>query len=114
MSKTPKRTTPEDKAIGERIRKRRKELKISQEGLGKIVGVSFQQVQKYENGTNRVSASRLSKIADHLQVPVTMLLGEGDLGVGHPTKKSLTRSVDALVTAALNIQAQVKQLQAAA
>ena len=49
-------------AIGEKIRSLRKRLGISQEQLGEIAGVSYQQIQKYENGTDRVSANRLKRL----------------------------------------------------
>jgi transcriptional regulator with XRE-family HTH domain len=58
--------TAEDKAIGLKLRTRRMEQKMSQAELGDFLGVSFQQVQKYEQGVNRVGASRLAQIADVL------------------------------------------------
>ena len=67
---TAKSVTDVDKQVGARIRARRQALQISQGGLAEAVGVTFQQVQKYENGANRVSTSRLAQIADTLQVPV--------------------------------------------
>jgi transcriptional regulator with XRE-family HTH domain len=57
--------------IGERIRLRRLRARVSQENLGKPLGVSFQQIQKYEKGTNRVSAGRLLEIAEVLECDVT-------------------------------------------
>lgn len=57
---------PTDKRIGKRIRMRRRMMRVSQGMLGKAVGVTFQQIQKYENGTNRVGAGRLQQIADAL------------------------------------------------
>jgi transcriptional regulator with XRE-family HTH domain len=59
-----------DKHVGSRVRMRRVELHISQEKLGDQLGVTFQQVQKYEKGGNRIGASRLQHIAHILQVPV--------------------------------------------
>ena len=59
-----------DEHVGERIRVRRTLLDISQEKLGEGLGLTFQQVQKYENGANRVSASRLFQISKILNVPV--------------------------------------------
>jgi transcriptional regulator with XRE-family HTH domain len=59
-----------DVELGKRIRLRRVEQKISQAELGDKLGVSFQQVQKYEKGVNRVGAGRLTKIAEVLGVPV--------------------------------------------
>ncbi|MDR7145134.1 helix-turn-helix transcriptional regulator [Rhizobium sp. BE258] len=60
-----------DIEIGKRVKKRRLQLRLSQTALGAAVGVSFQQVQKYERGTNRVSASTLYEMAMVLQVPIT-------------------------------------------
>ena len=60
-----------DKHVGSRVRMRRLMLQVSQQRLGCAVGVSFQQLQKYERGTNRISASRLQKIADVLQAPIS-------------------------------------------
>lgn len=61
---------PIDKYVGSRVRMRRLMLGMSQEKLGDKLGITFQQVQKYEKGTNRVSASRLHAMSDILQVPV--------------------------------------------
>jgi transcriptional regulator with XRE-family HTH domain len=61
---------PTDTHVGKRVRMRRMMLGMSQEMLGDALGVTFQQVQKYEKGTNRISASRLQRISDVLQVPV--------------------------------------------
>ncbi|WP_093029291.1 helix-turn-helix domain-containing protein [Ruegeria marina] len=60
-----------DAVVGQRIRARRMALGLSQADLGKAVGVRFQQVQKYESGANRVSASRLWAIAEVLDVHVS-------------------------------------------
>jgi transcriptional regulator with XRE-family HTH domain len=62
---------PIDKYVGSRIRMRRKMLGMSQVNLGKALSVSFQQVQKYENGVNRVGAGRLQHLAEIFEVPVT-------------------------------------------
>lgn len=61
---------PVDKHVGSRIRMRRLMLGMSQEKLGNGLGLTFQQVQKYEKGTNRIGASRLQLISQLLQVPV--------------------------------------------
>jgi transcriptional regulator with XRE-family HTH domain len=61
---------PIDKHVGARIRERRKELQMSQEKLAEYLGLTFQQVQKYERGANRVSASKLFEIAKALQASV--------------------------------------------
>ena len=79
MTKSPRSTAADDCAIGNRIRSHRKAKKISQEVLGEALGVSFQQVQKYEGGANRVGAARLKVIAKFLDVSINDLLG-GDAG----------------------------------
>jgi transcriptional regulator with XRE-family HTH domain len=61
---------PIDVHVGLQVRLRRKELKISQEKLAEALGLTFQQVQKYERGANRISASKLYEIARALQVPI--------------------------------------------
>ena len=66
-----KRTTEIDRVIGDKIRMRRGELGMTQTELAKAIGVAFQQVQKYEQGRNRVGGSRLDGIAKALQVPVS-------------------------------------------
>jgi transcriptional regulator with XRE-family HTH domain len=66
--RAPKATTPVDAYVGARIRMRRVASGISQTELGEKCGVTFQQVQKYEKGTNRVSVSRLQAIAEALGV----------------------------------------------
>ncbi len=67
---TKKAPNPIDKHVGSRVRMRRMMLGMSQEKLGDALGLTFQQVQKYEKGTNRIGASRLQQIAQILQVPV--------------------------------------------
>jgi len=61
---------PIDKFVGSRVRARRVGLRISQTKLGEAIGVTFQQVQKYENGTNRIGASNLYKMSKSLGVEV--------------------------------------------
>jgi transcriptional regulator with XRE-family HTH domain len=61
---------PTDKYVGSRVRMRRLMLSMSQQKLGDALGLTFQQVQKYEKGTNRIGASRLQHIAQILQVDV--------------------------------------------
>jgi transcriptional regulator with XRE-family HTH domain len=67
-----------DVQVGQRIRVQRLAIGISQTTLANALGVTFQQVQKYEQGVNRVGAGRLTKIATALRVPVTNLLGVDD------------------------------------
>src|ERR1700753_1245136 len=64
-----KAPNPVDKYVGSRVRMRRIMLGMSQEKLGEALGLTFQQVQKYEKGTNRISASRLQQIWKTLNVP---------------------------------------------
>lgn len=59
-----------NRRIGQRIRVRRKDYRISAKRLGEALGISYQQIVKYETGQNAVSAARLAKIADLLQVPI--------------------------------------------
>jgi transcriptional regulator with XRE-family HTH domain len=68
MSKTP---NPIDCHVGARVRMRRMMIEMSQEKLGNQLGLTFQQVQKYEKGTNRIGASRLLHIATILQAPIS-------------------------------------------
>ncbi len=67
----PHSPNPIDKHVGARIRERRKELQMSQEKLADHLVLTFQQVQKYERGANRVSASKLYEIGRALKVPVS-------------------------------------------
>lgn len=76
--KDPRNKTPEDAKIGQRIRVRRIEAAMSQAVLGEKLGVTFQQVQKYEKGVNRVSATRLQQIAKLFEEPSSYFTGEGE------------------------------------
>ena len=71
MMMAKKSPNPTDKYVGSRVRMRRLMLGMSQEKLGEKLGLTFQQVQKYEKGTNRIGASRLQHIAQILKVPVS-------------------------------------------
>ena len=67
-----KRTpNPVDVHVGSRLRMRRMMLSLSQEKLGEALGVSFQQIQKYEKGANRIGAGRLQEVAQKLEVPIS-------------------------------------------
>jgi transcriptional regulator with XRE-family HTH domain len=77
MLKNRKSPDHRDAFVGSRIRSQRLVRRMSQTELGRRVGVTFQQVQKYEKGRNRVSASRLQRIADTLGVPVAFFFGDG-------------------------------------
>ena len=70
---------PRDTEIGRRIRALRLERGLSQTDLGTLLDVTFQQVQKYEKGVNRVAAGRLQRVAKALEVPITFFYaGEGE------------------------------------
>ena len=71
---------PIDVHVGKRIRMRRLFLGMNQETLANALGLTFQQVQKYEGGANRVSASRLSAMADILAVPIAFFFGDLQTG----------------------------------
>jgi transcriptional regulator with XRE-family HTH domain len=76
MAMTREGPDPIDVAVGARIRIRRRWLGFSQTQLANALGITFQQVQKYERGANRVSASMLVKIAAKLETTVAALVGE--------------------------------------
>ncbi len=88
-----KAPNPIDKHVGSRVRMRRMMVGMSQEKLGEHLGITFQQIQKYEKGTNRIGASRLQQISIVLTVPVAFFFEgapsmnpEGDpegFGEGH-------------------------------
>ena len=73
---------PVDVAVGARIRLLRKVRGMSQQALAEAAGVTFQQIQKYERGANRVSASMLSRIATALDAPVAEMFGEAGASSG--------------------------------
>ena len=81
MQKNQKTRSPDprDREVGQRIRAQRLIRKMSQEELGDCLGITFQQIQKYEKGANRVAAGRLIKIAEVLNMPVGFFL-EGAAG----------------------------------
>lgn len=80
---------PIDVAVGARIRLRRQALSVSQTALADALGVSFQQVQKYERGVNRISASMLVRTAEKLKCSVAHLVGEEEGGIMDPKLLSL-------------------------
>ncbi|NKB50725.1 MAG: helix-turn-helix domain-containing protein [Rhizobiaceae bacterium] len=71
MASKAKTPNPIDVHVGSRVRLRRTMAKLSQEKLGDALGVTFQQIQKYEKGTNRIGASRMQKISETLNVPIS-------------------------------------------
>jgi len=84
MADTKKKPNPIDTHVGSRIRLRRNMLGLSQEKLGESLGITFQQIQKYEKGTNRVGASRLQAISSILGVPVSFFFEDapGEVATG--------------------------------
>jgi transcriptional regulator with XRE-family HTH domain len=66
-----------EKTIGQRVRVLRMQLGMSQEALAKEVGLTFQQIQKYEKGTNRISVSRMLEFCEHLQTTPNEIIGWG-------------------------------------
>jgi transcriptional regulator with XRE-family HTH domain len=67
-----------DKHVGTRIRMRRMMLAKTQQQVGAVLGVSLQQVQKYEKGYNRISASALFYVAQYLNIPLTFFFEEAE------------------------------------
>src|ERR1051325_8463360 len=76
----PKIETPNpiDVLVGTRLRLRRNMLGLSQQRLGEAVGLTFQQVQKYERGANRIGASRLHELSQVLNIPVSFFFDDTD------------------------------------
>lgn len=72
-----------DRVVGQRIRWRRRELKLTQEKLGDMLDLTFQQVQKYEKGVNRISAGRLFEMANVLNVPIGYFYDGAEEHIGH-------------------------------
>jgi transcriptional regulator with XRE-family HTH domain len=83
---------PIDVHVGKRIRMRRLLLDMNQVTLANALGLTFQQIQKYEHGTNRVSASRLSAMADILSVPISFFFG--GLTPGTPEETALRERLE--------------------
>ena len=96
---TKKSPNPIDKHVGSRVRMRRMMLSMSQEKLGDALGLTFQQVQKYEKGTNRIGASRLQQISHILQVPVSFFFeGVAASSASHPKVDSTLVGVNEFLT----------------
>ena len=105
-----KRTTEVDRVIGAKIRMRRGELGLTQTQLANAIGVTFQQVQKYEQGANRVGGSRLARVAEALDVPVAYFFeqtaDEAEVALGSLLH---TRGAVALLRAFANIRAPAQR-----
>lgn len=76
--KSQRSSTDIDRLVGHRVRQRRIETGMSQEKLAEAIGVSLQQLQKYEAGANRIGASRLFRIAEALDTPIIHFFGTDD------------------------------------
>jgi transcriptional regulator with XRE-family HTH domain len=98
MIAAKKAPNPTDKHVGARVRMRRMMLGMSQEKLGDALGLTFQQVQKYEKGANRIGASRLQQIAHILQVPVAFFFEGAPNAPGQTTGLSDTAPSPAYVS----------------
>jgi transcriptional regulator with XRE-family HTH domain len=75
---------PIDKYVGARLRMRRLMLGMSQTDVANALGLTFQQVQKYEKGTNRISASRLQRLCEILKVPIPFFFEGAPASIGLP------------------------------
>jgi transcriptional regulator with XRE-family HTH domain len=75
-----RRADSRDAEVGRRVRSRRLECRLSQTELADRIGVTFQQVQKYEKGVNRIGAGRLQRISEALEVPISFFFGGGATG----------------------------------
>ena len=86
MRKPRPRANAIDGHVGSRVRTRRTLLGLNQTQLGDALGITFQQVQKYENGSNRIGASRLYQISKNLDVPVSYFYEDMPDDIGRPLK----------------------------
>ena len=77
-----------DAEVGRRVRARRLECRLSQTELADRIGVTFQQVQKYEKGVNRIGAGRLQRISEALEVPISFFFGGGAAPTGPVTRET--------------------------
>lgn len=103
-----KKPNPIDIHVGSRVRLRRNMLGMSQEKLGEHLGITFQQIQKYEKGTNRVGASRLQAIASILGVPVAFFFEDAP---GQEAAGLRGFAEDASMTSAMEFCSSLEGLQ---
>jgi transcriptional regulator with XRE-family HTH domain len=98
-----KKPNPVDAHVGSRVRLRRMLLGMSQERLGESMGLTFQQVQKYEKGVNRIGASRLFQISKILDVPVQFFFEEAPYsGDGNAVRRMAEPDSEAFILEFLN------------
>src|SRR5215813_8439636 len=107
---------PRDAEIGQRVRALRLQRGLSQTELGNLISVTFQQVQKYEKGANRISAGRLQRIAEVLGVPVAHFFGapeqrQGSNGAGRDVELLQTEGALRLARAYARIKEPGVRLQ---
>jgi transcriptional regulator with XRE-family HTH domain len=108
---TTRRTGPIDKYLGDRLRARRIMMKMSQGDLGKSLGLTFQQIQKYEKGTNRMSAALMVPLAKILDIDIGYFYDEipntkhsGEIETPALTELALTLHGRRLIDAFLNLK----------
>ena len=91
---------PIDASVGSQVRTLRRQRGLTQTQLGDVLGLTFQQIQKYERGTNRISASKLAMLADALKVPVNVFFeecGSGNVSAGESDEiKQLVSSFEGM------------------
>ena len=97
---------PIDVHVGTRVRLRRTLMGMSQEKLGDALGLTFQQVQKYERGANRVGASRLFDLSRVLEVPISYFFEEMEADVQSASPRHMVRAVEEPAEVASNTLAQ--------
>jgi len=86
-----KKYHPVDICVGQQLRKRRLKLAMSQEELAKNVRLTFQQIQKYEKGYNRISSSMLYDLAKVLKVPITYFFEDIEIGLEYTQRQNEAR-----------------------
>ncbi len=96
-AKSKRTATAIDIYVGHRIRMRRSAIKLSQAALGEAIGVTFQQIQKYEKGTNRAGGQRLRAIAAALEVPIAFFFDAAS-GSEHLPKRAALNFIDEFLT----------------
>lgn len=113
VSRDQRSVTKADVAIGLKIRTARMVSKMSQAELGDKIGVSFQQIQKYEKGVNRVSGSRLMQLAVALHVPTAELLAESKFAPNSEGERIArfvaSREGHQIILATMNLPSHVQQ-----
>jgi len=111
--KNPRSTADLDQIVGGRVRAKRMQLGMSQELLGNALGLTFQQVQKYEKGANRISVGRLSQIADVLKTDTGFFMKDLSLSNGNGSRSPqevfmATREGAAIIAAMLDLEPKMQ------